>query len=206
MRTSVQVLLAAIILEGLLTIVAYIGAGLFAIPIQWGISVQALGLGVVCCVPLLALNLLLMRWSAAHPDSVYARFGRSVIEPLCAILPPHLAAAVAILSGFGEELFFRGVLSPLLSGTFGWVAGAILSSALFAYAHFIGLMRDYGGMVPLYTAVGLYLWGVQEWTNSLCTTMTTHACYNFIAIAVVRGACARRQRTTPSAQVRNNAL
>jgi membrane protease YdiL (CAAX protease family) len=204
MRKHAEVLLAAIVLEGLLTIVAYIGAELFAVPIQWGVSMRALGFGVLFCVPLIALNLLLMRWGSTHPNSVYARFGRSVIEPLCAILPPQVAVVVAVLSGFGEELFFRGVLSPLLSNTFGWIAGALLSSGLFAYAHFIGLVRDYGGMIPLYTAVGLYLWGVQEWSHSLCTTMTTHACYNFIAIAIVRTACDQRERP-PSTSTRTGA-
>jgi membrane protease YdiL (CAAX protease family) len=52
--------------------------------------------------------------------------------------------------------------------------------------HFVGLVRTFGGMLPLYTAVGLYFWALHYWTQSLFAVTVTHATYNLCAILWVR--------------------
>jgi membrane protease YdiL (CAAX protease family) len=61
-----------------------------------------------------------------------------------------------------------------------------VSSIAFAWIHFIGSVRRYGGMIPLYTAVGGALWLVWFLTDSLTAAAATHATYNFVAIVTIR--------------------
>jgi membrane protease YdiL (CAAX protease family) len=186
MSTTYHILTAAVVTEGLLVIIAFIFAGLFEVSVHWHQSWLLCAVGVVAALPLLFLNNLLWRWSVSHPESVFARFSRTVIIPLCKQVTPGLAAALAVMSGFGEELFFRGVLNAIVTEHLGLVTAAVLTSVLFAYVHFVGLVKTFGGMLPVYTAVGLYFWALHYWTQSLFAVTVTHATYNFCAIVWVR--------------------
>jgi membrane protease YdiL (CAAX protease family) len=186
MSTTYHILTAAIVTEGLLVIISFIFAGLFEISVSWHSSWFLLALGILAAFPLLFLNNLLWRWSQSRPDSVFARFSNTVIVPLCKQVSPTLAVALAAMSGFGEELFFRGVLNAIAIRHLGLVAAALLTSIVFAYVHFVGLVRTFGGMLPLYTAVGLYFWALHYWTQSLFAVTVTHATYNLCAILWVR--------------------
>jgi membrane protease YdiL (CAAX protease family) len=93
---------------------------------------------------------------------------------------------LALLSGFCEEIFFRGVLNQALFPRFGIISAALISSFLFAYIHFIGQTRRFGGMLPLYTAIGVYLWFENSITGSLWSVALTHVVYNFVAIVWIR--------------------
>jgi hypothetical protein len=97
-----------------------------------------------------------------------------------------MALVIAILSGFAEELLFRGALNTVLEQRAGVLVAALVTSALFAAVHFIGLFKRFGGMIPLYTAVGLYLWLLHYELNSLTAVMVTHGVYNFVAIVLIR--------------------
>mgnify|MGYP003345214224 CR=1 FL=1 len=68
----------------------------------------------------------------------------------------------------------------------GQLFAALVSSTLFAYVHFIGNLKRFGGMLPLYTFVGLYLWAVMQLTGSLSAAMVAHGVYNFLAIVLIR--------------------
>jgi membrane protease YdiL (CAAX protease family) len=103
---------------------------------------------------------------------------------------------LAILSGFGEELFFRGVFNGLLSSTVGLLPAALLSSFLFAYVHFIGQVKRFGGLLPLYTLVGLYLWLIHLYHGSLLMVMITHGVYNFV-VMVSLGTQLRKAAAAP---------
>jgi membrane protease YdiL (CAAX protease family) len=202
MSTSFHILSAAVVTEGLLIIVAFIFAGLFGVTVQWRASWVLLALGMSASLPLLFTNHLLWRWSRKHPASVYARFSETIIVPLCRQITPLVAVLLAAMSGFGEELFFRGVFNLILAKNLGLVAAAVLTSVIFAYVHFVGLVKTYGGMLPLYSAVGLYFWLLHYCTESLFTVVVTHATYNLCAIIWVRATNTRS--TAPSNLTRTN--
>ena len=186
MKTPSAILSAALLSEGLLTLVAYGIYWLTGLSPAFSTSVNHIVLGAVAAVPLLLLNHIIWRWSLKHPQTVFARFSREIIVPLCARISPPLAFTVAVLSGFAEELLFRGALNQVLIESVGTGLAAVISSALFAYVHFIGNLKRFGGMLPLYTGVGLYLWGVTCVTGSLTAAMVAHGVYNFLAIVTIR--------------------
>ncbi|MEN9845873.1 MAG: hypothetical protein RIS36_1020 [Pseudomonadota bacterium] len=180
------ILLAAIMSETILVIVAYVLAYLFSLDIAWNPSVRAIALGIAAASPLLLGNHLLLRWTQSNPDTVYARFSREVVVPLCRRVTPSQALWIGILSGLGEEALFRGSLNLLMTRWGGLWLALITSSIAFAWVHFIGSFKRYGGMMPLYSAVGGVLWLVWFLTDSLAAAATTHATYNFIAIISIR--------------------
>lgn len=186
MTTRATILAAALLSEGLLVAFAYAIYWATGLSFTLFASAAQLAFGAAAAIPLLIFNHALWLWSLKHPDTVFARFSREIIVPLCTRIPPLLALVVAVLSGFAEELLFRGALNQVLTTAGGATFAAFVSSALFAYVHFIGNLRRFGGMIPLYTGVGLYLWVVVAATGSLAAAMVTHGAYNFLAILMIR--------------------
>lgn len=188
MPAARRILVAAIVSEAVIILLAL---GIFRVTstsFSLSASASQLGAGAAAALPLLALNHILWRLSARRPESVFARFSREVIVPLCRSINPFLAFLIGVMSGFAEELLFRGAISEVLSQAAGLAVAALVSSALFAYVHFIGNLKRFGGMLPLYTFVGLYLWAVMQITGSLAAAMVAHGVYNFLAIIVIRAA------------------
>lgn len=191
-----SILLVAILSEAILVLVAYVLAYLFALDIVWNPSVRAIALGIAAAFPLLLGNHLLWRWTQSNPNTVYARFSREVVVPLCRRVTPSQALWIGILSGLGEEALFRGSLNLLMTRWGGLWLALVTSSIAFAWVHFIGSFKRYGGMIPLYSAVGGVLWLVWFLTDSLAAAAATHATYNFIAILSIRGLSNRSERPT----------
>jgi len=81
-----------------------------------------------------------------------------------------------VLAPFFEEIFFRGFLFRGFSSSWGWVAGACASAAVFAIAH---LQLDV--FVPLF-ALGLALAWVYKRTGSLWTSIAFHALFNGLSV------------------------
>lgn len=187
-----SILAIAVISEAVLVLIAYVLAYSFSLDIGWNPSPRAFALGVAAAIPLLMGNHLLWRWTHNNPDSVYARFSREVVVPLCRRVTPSQALWIGILSGIGEEALFRGGLNLLLIRTGGLWLALVISSVAFAWIHFIGSFKRYGGMIPLYSAVGGVLWLVWFLTDSLAAAAVTHATYNFIAIISIRRLSNRR--------------
>ncbi len=181
-----SVLVVAIVSEAILLLVAYVMAYYFGLDLSWNPSLQALVLGVAAAFPLLIGNHLLWQWTQSNPNSVYTRFSREVVVPLCRRVSTFDALCIGILSGIGEEALFRGSLNLLLSRWGGFWFALFVSSVAFAWVHFIGSFKRYGGMIPLYSAVGGVLWLVWFQTDSLAAAAATHATYNFIAIVSIR--------------------
>jgi membrane protease YdiL (CAAX protease family) len=181
-----SILSLAVLSEVFLIIVASIIAWLCDLSIEWNATPEAIRIGALAALPLLVGNHLLWLWTARHPESVYARFSRDIIVPLCKRISPGQAAIIGLLSGVGEEILFRGSLNQLCIRYSGELAALCLTSVAFAYVHFIGNIKRFGGMIPLYTAIGGVLWGVWFATGSLAAAATTHAVYNFCAIVWIR--------------------
>jgi membrane protease YdiL (CAAX protease family) len=89
-------------------------------------------------------------------------------------LPLAILALAVLIAPVTEELFFRSFLSPRV--------GIILSSILFAIAHF-----SYGSVVEVVGVlfVGLLLGSIYRMSNSLLPCIAVHMAYNFLSIALM---------------------
>jgi membrane protease YdiL (CAAX protease family) len=183
-----RVLIAAIVSEGLLVIVSVALCALFHIEVAWNPSLRLAALGVLLAAPPLLLNEVLWRFSQRHPGSVYSRFSREIILPLCRQITMPTAVVIAILSGACEELFFRGALNAIARAHLGLLGACLSTSVLFAAIHFVGNFRRFGGMIPLYTIMGAYMWVIAHITDSLFCAAILHGAYNFLAIVRIKRA------------------
>lgn len=148
-RGGSSIVSLAVMSEAALLILAYLISWGTSSHFEWGASVVAFGSGIACALPLLGANHLLFIWTRAHPETVYARFSRQVVLPLCRAVTVRQAAVIAILSGICEEALFRGALNVAIASYAGSLCAMLITSVTFAYVHFIGHMRAFGGMIPL---------------------------------------------------------
>ena len=96
---------------------------------------------------------------------------------------PHSAAGTVlfvllavVIAPLFEEVFFRGFLFRGFASSWGWVAGAVVSSAVFGIAH-----AQVDVFVPLFV-LGLMLCWVYHWTGSLWTSISLHALFNGVSV------------------------
>jgi hypothetical protein len=80
-----------------------------------------------------------------------------------------------------EELFFRGLLQPLLSRTFGSAAGIVLTGMLFGFLHLseYAMVWQYGLAITL---VGVALGYVRARSGSLIPSTVMHGCFNSVSV------------------------
>ncbi len=107
---------------------------------------------------------------------------------------PQLAL-VSLLAGVGEELFFRGVIQPVLIGWIGIAGGLLAASVVFGLLHAI---------TPTYallaTAVGAYLGWLALASGNLLGPMIAHGAYDFFALAYLT----RAGRASPQSVLPEN--
>src|SRR5690606_34715361 len=86
-------------------------------------------------------------------------------------------AAIAVATGFGEEILFRGALQPLAIYWTSPLVGIVAVSLLFGAAH---------AATPTYfffaTLVSLYLGSLAYWSGEILSAGIAHALYDFLAI------------------------
>lgn len=92
-----------------------------------------------------------------------------------------LAVTAALLAPLFEELVFRGFLQPLLSRTFGVVAGVLVTAALFGALHLFeySLQWQYGVIIALAGAV--FGWARAR-TGSVIPGVIMHCCFNSVSV------------------------
>lgn len=93
--------------------------------------------------------------------------------------PQTLALLLVLIAGLvpiAEELFFRGLLYPLLRYQWGADAAIVVSALIFAVAHFIPLL------IPALFFVGLFLGLLREKSGSLLPCILFHAMQNGIVL------------------------
>ncbi|WP_165774735.1 CPBP family intramembrane glutamic endopeptidase [Candidatus Viridilinea mediisalina] len=83
---------------------------------------------------------------------------------------------IAILVPFVEELFFRGMLYPLLRQRMGAVLAITLNAAIFALFHVIPIL------LPGLFVVGLFLAYLRERSGSIWPSVLLHAMQNGMAL------------------------
>lgn len=181
-----RILVAALISEGLLVALGLLAVWTLSLDIDWNISARMGVYGIALALGPLVVNYLIWKRTLTNPDSVYARFSREIITPLCRQISIPTAISVAILSGSCEEYFFRGVLSEAITRHSHLFVASALSSLLFAAIHFIGSFKRLGGMIPLYTAMGIYMWLVAYLSDSLFCAAVLHGSYNLAAILQIK--------------------
>lgn len=109
------------------------------------------------------------RWAGRH-----TQWGRELHREFRLLLGGVNSAqvlALSLLSGFGEEIVFRGVLQPRL----GWLWATLLFGAL----HF-PLRRALIPWSAFALAMGLVLAGLTEWANTLWPAILLHFMVNFL--------------------------
>jgi membrane protease YdiL (CAAX protease family) len=133
---------------------------LFLDPRRWWLD---LGLGAAAGL------LLLGAWWGAERTFPLARELEARLAEALGSITPSEALALAVLSGFAEELFFRGAVQ----GTLGWAAATLL----------FGLLHSGPGKAfRLWTlfafAAGALLGGLMAWRGNLLGPIVGHALVN----------------------------
>lgn len=134
--------------------------GLFIDPKRWPVDLL---LGLAAAALIVAVWEL-VRWRVPLARALEERLARMV-----GFLRPDEAIAIALVSGFSEEFFFRGAVQ----GSLGWP----LATALFALMH-----TGSGRALRLWTVyagvAGLVFAGLTEWRHNLLAPIVAHAAIN----------------------------
>jgi hypothetical protein len=137
-----------------------IAAGLFLDPGWWWLDV-ALGLGVAAAFAAV--------WWLARETLPAARRLDHLLAGVLGPLSRGELLALALLSGFAEELFFRGAVQG------SW--GPVWATAIFAVLH-SGPGRDYRAWTLFAAVSGTVLAALVWWRGNLLAAMVAHAAYN----------------------------
>jgi len=103
----------------------------------------------------------------------------------------HDATSAYMMAAFGitlapllEELFFRGLLYPLLRRAFGLIAAVLLTAAAFAAIHGAQLGLAWAPVLSIFV-VGVVFTMVRVRTNSVAASFLMHCGYNFALFAAL---------------------
>lgn len=89
------------------------------------------------------------------------------------------AVLLALMSGVGEEVFFRGALQPALQGWFGGAAGYVVASVVFGLVH-APIKRDLWPWTLMAMAMGFVLGWLYLATGNLLAPIACHVVINAI--------------------------
>ena len=103
----------------------------------------------------------------------------------------HDAPSAYLLAAFGislapllEEMFFRGMLYPLLRRAFGLMTAVALTAAAFAAIHGAQLGYAWGPILSIFV-VGVVFTIIRARTNSVAASFLAHCGYNFALFAAL---------------------
>lgn len=152
----------------------------------WQVNLQAMGQGVIASVGMIGALLVLDR----SPPWVFRELRESVardVVPLFTNVSLGEFAFISIAAGFGEELFFRGLLQAglaeelqawtVLDATQCAALAIAMASIVFGACHWLNF-----GYFVLATATGAYLGALLFCTDNLLAPITAHALYDFFAL------------------------
>ena len=89
-----------------------------------------------------------------------------------------------LIAPIAEEVFFRGLLFPVLARTAGSVAAILVTGATFSFMHRTQLAWSWGPMLVLF-GVGVALTVVRARTKSVAASWITHFAYNGTLFALL---------------------
>ena len=119
--------------------------------------------------------LLLGAWGAGRQLLPMARELEGALAGLLGALPTSEVLALAALSGFSEELFFRGAVQGAVEGP----AGLALATLLFALLH-TGPGRAFKLWTAFAAVAGLVFGGLMLWRGNLLAPALAHALVNAV--------------------------
>lgn len=102
-----------------------------------------------------------------------------------ALSPAELAAGLLLIAGLAplvEELFFRGMVYPLIRARMGALPAIGLSALLFALVHFVPLL------LPSLFLVGVLLAYLRERSGSIWPSVLYHILQNSLALFAINAA------------------
>jgi uncharacterized protein len=138
---------------------------------RFNIGIAALG-GAILAFGISGLATLL------HTPQVPSPLDRFLKSPLDLALIGILAVTLAPVF---EELFFRGFLQPLLSRTFGVLAGILITALVFGLLHAPEYSWAWQYVVAVSLAGAIFGW-VRARTNSIIPSTIMHGCYNLVFV------------------------
>lgn len=143
--------------------------GLFLDPRGWWLDLL-IGLG--------AAALLLGVWTAAERVLPQAQDLEEKIAELLGPLTRSEAIGLAVLSGFAEEVFFRGALQGALPGIAGW----LVASVVFGLVH-TGPGRAFRLWTLFALSAGFLLGGLMLWRGNLLSPVVAHFAVNAVNLS-----------------------
>ena len=114
----------------------------------------------------------------------YVGNGFELFAPTQVITTLLLAAVLALASGFGEEIAYRGYLQSLIAQRYNDMVAVVIVAVLFAFSH-PPTARNPLLYLALIVLVGLLFGMVFVRTGSLWMGITLHTVWNYIQISVL---------------------
>lgn len=175
-----RIVLAAFVLEGALAAIYFFWIELRGLRADLLPTLNDVKGGLSFAALLLGFNYLLYGPLARGREMLRGifEFNDHVVAPFARSLGTTEALLLSFFAGFGEELFFRGVLQVEL--------GILASSALFAILHFGTKIRSFPLVSFLYFGISLGIGLVYSATGSLPLVIIAHAAYDFALLLVLK--------------------
>ncbi|MEX0938456.1 MAG: type II CAAX endopeptidase family protein [Pirellulales bacterium] len=132
--------------------------------------------GVAATVPMLAA-LAVCLWLPFAPMRRLTRIVREILIPMFQGAHWTQIALISALAGWGEELFFRGVVQYFSQQWLGPLGGLAVASIVFGLAH--PLTRTY---IVVAAVIGAYLGWLWLTFDNLLVPMVAHGLYDFVVL------------------------
>ena len=116
--------------------------------------------------------------AALHTPTIASPFDKLTSSAVSTVLFGIMAV---VLGPFFEELFFRGFIQPLLSRTFGVIAGILLTALLFGGLHAPEYSWAWQYAVAVSLAGAVFGW-LRAKTNSIIPSTVMHGCFNAVSL------------------------
>lgn len=153
----------------------------------------AITTGIIATIPLLLTMSGVSRVAEEWGPLQQSPFGKQLQDLQCNFIFPLSRALnnlqiliIALISGIGEEVFFRGLLPWLLEDISPQIISFICSSFLFALLHFVGSFHRFSRLLSIYFIAGIYLSFLYIHYESIVVPITCHACFNFVSLVLNR--------------------
>ena len=166
--------------EGAFASIALIASYVFSIPLPVRTSPSTTVVGVCFALVIFALNCSFMlrgMKSQTVLRQVY-EFNSRFVLPFAKNLSLRQSAIVSLAAGVGEELFFRGLLQPLV--------GVGISGLAFSVMHFGAHAKRYPIVLVLYFGISCGFGGIYHLTESLWSVIVAHTVYDLIILMFLR--------------------
>ena len=168
--------LAALASAGLLSLILL---GVYGLLVRWLERRKVRELALLRGIPLLLAGLLLAFLMFCTVYAVLWAHGNAVWLGFTGTGGVLAMAALALVSGVGEELIMRGGVFRILEDSFGTLIALVLSGALFGALHLMNPHASWFGAVAIALEAGVLLGAAYAYTRSLWLPIGIHIGWNF---------------------------